>query len=52
MLNLPEYVGPGGASYVQPNKRGWTSVPVLQFLSGRKLDEVAFGYIHSVRPSR
>lgn len=37
--------------YAQPNSRGFTSIKVLPFLNGKKWDETALAYVHSLRPS-
>jgi len=42
----------GSAKYVEPNSQGYAVVEVLNFLKGRRLDNIALNYIHSVRPSR
>lgn len=42
-----------GVKY-EPKKIDWTScdiIPVLQFLWGHKVDEVAMAYVHALRPS-
>ena len=38
-------------SYVKPIHMGFSDVPVLEFLKGRKWDKIALAYVHSLRPS-
>ena len=37
--------------YEKPKRLGHLSIEVLPFLKGRKWDEVAWAYVHSLRPS-
>jgi hypothetical protein len=49
--NYAGYFSPGGRPPEPPKRIGWLDVDVLPDLVGRKLDEAAFGMIHSLRPS-
>ena len=49
---MKDYIGPLGEGYVPENGHiGFQCIPVLEFLKGRKWDEVALAYIHALRPS-
>jgi len=37
--------------YVKPDRVGFTSLSVLEFLKGREWDEVALSYVHALRPT-
>ncbi len=34
------------------NRRGYCSIPVLEFLKGREWNDVALAYVHALRPTR
>ena len=38
-------------NYDSPKRLGYTVISVLDFLKGRPWDEIALGYVHSLRPS-
>ena len=40
-----------GVRYQAGGVRGFLSVKVLPFLNGRPWDDIALGYVHSLRPS-
>lgn len=50
-MNTKELYEPHKYTYHRPDRIGWSNIEVLEFLKGRKLDEVALAYIHSLRPS-
>lgn len=55
-LKAKDYVGQPinirqGQEFKPWNYRGWTSIEVLEFLKGKAWDDVALGYVHSLRPS-
>lgn len=31
---------------------GYTTIEVLEFLTGRKWDEISYGFVHAIRPSK
>lgn len=55
MLNSNSYKGLTngcqGAVFSPFNSRGYTSIEVLDFLSGKPWDDVALGFCHALRPS-
>ena len=44
-----------GRSYLEGNQqaavRGYTVIRVLEFLNGRRWDDIALAYVHALRPS-
>ena len=48
---VAKYRGRLGAQYEKPDVIGSTVIRVLPFLNGKKLDNLAMSYIHSLRPS-
>lgn len=49
---MKDYVDFRGTRYdPEDDARGWTCIKVLPFLTGKKWDEVALAYVHSLRPS-
>lgn len=38
-------------NYFIPSKIGYTNIKVLEFLYGRELDDIAYAYIHGLRPA-
>lgn len=48
---MKDYHHKCSVSYDKPDRRGYTSLNVLSFLKGKKWDEVALAYVHSLRPS-
>lgn len=52
-IKVHQYLGSCGTRYNAEGRRrtGWKSIPVLEFLKGRKVDEVVMSYIHALRPS-
>ncbi len=52
-IKVDQYFGKCGTRYNAEGRRraGWKSIPVLEFLKGRRLDEVVMGYVHALRPS-
>jgi len=46
-----EYISNHRVEYEAPQSTGYLCVEVLPFLKGRKWDEVALAYVHSLRPS-
>lgn len=49
---MKDYLDKRGIKYEpETGDRSWTSVEVLPFLKGKKWDEVALAYVHSLRPS-
>lgn len=56
MKNHKSYVGKPdncrqGSPFVPFARRGFTSLEVLPFLKGKPWDDVALGFVHSLRPS-
>lgn len=45
------YLGSAGTVYAPPEDIGYESIEVLHFLKGRQWDEMALGFVHSLRPS-
>jgi hypothetical protein len=42
-----------GRAYTQPTGNcGWTTMPVLEFLKGMPLNNLALAYMHALRPSK
>jgi hypothetical protein len=50
-MNIDQYIGKTGKPFQEFPNRGYTVVPVLHFLRGKMWDEVAIGYVQSLRPS-
>jgi hypothetical protein len=52
-LPVEQYLGSHGTDYNAKGIRssGWRSIPVLEFLNGRLLDEVVMAHVHALRPS-
>jgi hypothetical protein len=49
---VKNYIGPLGEEYVLESEHiGFQCIPVLEFLKGKKWDEVALAYVHALRPS-
>lgn len=48
---MKDYHSTHMVSYEQPERRGFTVVPVLPFLTGRMWDECALAFVHTLRPS-
>lgn len=48
---IDAYRGDHGVEYQKPTKSAWTTIKVLQFLYGRKCDDLILSYIHALRPS-
>jgi hypothetical protein len=48
---MKDYHSSHAVSYEQPAQYGFTVVDVLPFLRGRKWDERALGFVHTLRPS-
>lgn len=48
---MKDYNGMSGAEYEKPEEIGRTSINVLQNIWGKPWDEIALGYVHSLRPS-
>lgn len=46
-----KYIGKSGAQYESPVSTSYCSIPVLEFLWGKKLTEVTFNWLACVRPS-
>jgi len=51
LLDPEQYRTKHFKEYVKPGRIGFSDVPVLEFLKGRKWDKIALGYVHSLRPS-
>ena len=48
---MKNYYHSHGIAYESPPNIGWDCIPVLEFLWGRKWDEISLAYVHSLRPS-
>lgn len=46
-----DYLSTSGNRYVGPDRRGYTSIPVLPQLWGEPWNEIALAYVHALRPS-
>ena len=51
VLTAKDYYTHHMVKYDEPNGIGFYSLDVLPFLIGHKWDEIALGYVHSLRPS-
>ena len=51
VLKAKDYYSHHRVEYDKPNVIGFLSLDVLPYLIGHKWDEVALGYVHSLRPS-
>ena len=48
---MKDYITHHLVPYEEPTCRGYMEVPVLEFLKGKKWDEVALAYVHALRPT-
>lgn len=48
---MKDYRSSVGKPYECPEFISWTCLPVLPFLIGRKWDQTALNYVHSLEPS-
>jgi hypothetical protein len=48
---MDDYRGRQGKPYVAPQRTGFCSIRVLDFLVGRKWDQLALNFVHALRPS-
>lgn len=48
---MKDYNDMSGVEYEQPEEIGYTSIEVLKHIWGKPWDEIALGYVNSLRPS-
>lgn len=51
VMKADYYRGSQGEDYEVPSRRGYTSINVLEFLTGLPWDDFALCWVHSLRPS-
>jgi len=51
MNELDQYLGCHGRPYQKCDRVGYTSMPVLHFLTGLPLNELTMNYLEALRPS-
>jgi hypothetical protein len=52
-VTAPEhYLTHWGKDYERPDRIGYNSVEMLEFLKGHPWDQMALNYVHALRPSR